>query len=97
MDPCGVQLKMSTSKHPRTDGSTEIMNRMVSNFLQCYFNHHQRDWDKLLTAAEYAYNSAHVESLGMTPFEADLGRQPKSPLEFLSNRRKATVQDVKLL
>lgn len=64
---------MSTSKHPQTDGSTEIMNRMLANYLRCYCNYHMNNWDVLFSAAEFAYNSAHVDSLAMTSFEADLG------------------------
>lgn len=33
MSRCGIQLKMYTSKHPQTDGSTEIMNRIMGNYL----------------------------------------------------------------
>ena len=51
---CGVKLKMSNSKHPQTDGATEIMNRMVENYLRCYFSYHQNAWDELLPAAELA-------------------------------------------
>ena len=58
MKLCGVKLKMSASKHPQTDGATEIMNIMVENYLRCYFSYHQNDWDELLPAAEFAYNSA---------------------------------------
>ncbi len=28
---CGVKLKMYSSRHPQTDGNSEIMNRMVEN------------------------------------------------------------------
>jgi hypothetical protein len=31
MELCGITLKMSTSRHPQTDGSSEIMNRMIEN------------------------------------------------------------------
>lgn len=44
LNMCGVHLKMSTSKHPQTDGSSEIMNRMVANFLRCYCNYPQTNW-----------------------------------------------------
>ena len=44
MELCGIQLKMSTSRHPQTDGSSEIMNRMIENYLRCYCNYHQDDW-----------------------------------------------------
>lgn len=60
------------------------MNRMLENFLRCYCSHQQNDWDELILAAEVAFNSAHIESLGMTPFELDLGWQPKSPLDCLA-------------
>ena len=38
MELLGVQLKMSTSRHPKTDGSSEIMNRMMEYYLRCYCN-----------------------------------------------------------
>ena len=87
MKLCGIQLKMSTSKHPQTDGSSEIMNRMVENYLRCYCNFHQDNWDELLPSAEFAYNSAITEDLGLSPFEIDLGWKPKSPLEILTSEK----------
>ena len=84
MKLCGVELKMSTSRHPQTDGSSEIMNRMVENYLRIYFNYHQDNWDELLPGAEFAYNSAVTEDLGMSPFELDLGWIPKSASDFIS-------------
>ncbi len=36
MDLWGVKLKMSSSRHPQTDGASEVMNRMVENYLRCY-------------------------------------------------------------
>ena len=45
MKLCGIQLKMSSSRHPQTDGASEIMNGMVENYLRCYCSYHQNDWD----------------------------------------------------
>lgn len=94
MSRCGVKLRMSTSRHPQTDGSTEIMNRMIGNYLRCYCAHHQRDWDSLLPSAEFAYNAARVESMNMTPFEADLGWLPKSPLDLFNTSSYESIQSV---
>ena len=84
LELCGITLKMSTSRHPQTDGSSEVMSRMIENYLCCYCSYHQDDWDGLLPAAEFAYNSAVSDDLGMTPFEMDLEQNPKSPLDMLS-------------
>ena len=84
MKLCGVQLKMSSSRHPQTNGASEIMNRMIENYLRCYCSYHQNDWDELLPAAEFAYNAAVSDDLGVASFEADLGCVPKSPLDFIS-------------
>ena len=84
MDLCDIKLKMSTtSRHPQTEGASEIMNRMVENDLRCYCSYNQNDWDNLLPAAEFAYNSAVSEDLGTSPFELDIGWKPKSALEFI--------------
>lgn len=83
MKLCGVQLRMSSSKHPQTDGASEVMNRMVENYIRCFCNYEQNDWDLLLPFAEFAYNSAVSEDIGLSPFEVDLGWKPKGPLDTL--------------
>ena len=99
MELCGYKLKMSSSRHPQTDGSSEIMNRLVENYLRCYCNYHQDNWDELLPAAEFAYNSAISEHLCMSPFEMDLGWNPKSPLDSLipSVETNASVEEFKTM
>lgn len=97
MHLCGIKLQMSTSSHPQTDGASEIMNRMAENYLRCYCNYHPNDWDELLPAAPFAYNSAESEDLGMTPFEMDLGWNPNSPFDLIqaSSDENETVQEFK--
>lgn len=67
---------------------------MVGNYLKCYCALHQTDWDSLLTNAEFSYNSFRNESIQMTPFEADLGWLPKSPLQFLNKLNDDAVQSI---
>ncbi len=43
MQLCGVKLKMYSSRHPQTDGTSEIMNRTVENCLRFYCNYHQNN------------------------------------------------------
>ena len=69
------------------------MNRMIENYLRCFCTYEQDNWAELLPAAEFAYNSAISDELGMSPFEMDLGWKPKSPLDFLS-RKQSAVQSV---
>jgi hypothetical protein len=83
----GIKLKMSTTRHPQTDGSLDFMNRMVENYLRCYCSYRQDDWADLLPSAEFSYNSALSEELGMSPFDVDLGWCPRSPLDLISGAR----------
>ena len=59
------------------------MNRMVENYLRCYCSIHQDEWDILLPAAEFAYNSAGSKDLSASPFEVDLGWKPPSTIDKL--------------
>lgn len=99
MKLCGVKLKMSSAQHPQTDGASEVMNRMIENYLRCYCEFKQENWDLLLPSAEFAYNSAVSEDLGMSPFEADLGWKPRDPLDFFNGKQSdiASVDDLKQL
>ena len=108
MKLCDVKLRMFGSRNPQTDGSSEIKNRMVENYLRCYCNFRQNDWDELLPDAEFAYNSAVPDDLGMSPFETDLGWSLKSPLDLVISKNdynnsitvfkempKSTLEDAK--
>lgn len=94
MDLCDIQTKMSTSHHPQTDGSSEITNRMIENYLRCFCDHNQQDWDRLLTSAEFAYNSSDIPHMNISPFELDIGWKPKSPLELLSSRSDYSTEGI---
>jgi hypothetical protein len=87
MDLCDVKLNISTSRHPQTDFSSDIVNLMLEDYLRRYFSYRQDDWADLLLSAEFAYNSAVSDDLGMSPFEVDLGWCPRSPLDLLSGSR----------
>ena len=68
---------MSTAFHPQTDGQTEILNRILENYLRAYTSLEQMNWAKLLRSAEYTYNNSRNSSTKITPFKALYGYDPE--------------------
>ncbi|KAG6614674.1 reverse transcriptase [Phytophthora cinnamomi] len=77
-----TQLRLSSAFQPATDGQSEVTNKFVLEFLRHFIGPHQTDWDHYVHFAEFAYNSRPHASIGMSPFEADLGYQPRSVLDL---------------
>eukprot|EP00171_Calliarthron_tuberculosum_P005616 IDg5616t1 len=92
-----VQLKMSTSNHPQSDGQSEVLNRIVEEYLRLFCNYKQDNWDQFLPTAEFAYSSSVFEATGLTPFFMDLGWEPKSPLQLLAGTYRGGNQAVEEL
>ncbi|GJS20332.1 RNA-directed DNA polymerase [Tanacetum coccineum] len=65
----GTQLQFSSSHHPQTDGQTEVVNRSLGNLLRSLVGENPRQWDLVLSQAEFAYNRSHNRTTGKTPFE----------------------------
>src|SRR5580693_10188650 len=61
---------MSTAFHPQTDGQTEILNRILENYLRAYTSLEQMNWAKLLRSAEFTYNNSRSSTTKTTPFMA---------------------------
>ncbi len=72
-----IKRYMSTAFHPQTDGQTEILNRILKNYLQAYTNLEQMNWAKLLPSAEFTYNNSRSSTTKITPFMALYGYNPE--------------------
>ena len=73
----GVSLKMSTSFHPETDGSSERTNKTVIQALRYHVARNQKGWAKALPLVRFNYMNTVNASTGFSPFQLHIGRSPR--------------------
>ena len=71
-----VQLRLSSTFHPQTDGATERANRTMTQMLRQCISPKQKDWVLKLPAIEFAMNSARSSTTGFSLFYLNYGRNP---------------------
>lgn len=74
----GIDLTMSTTYHPETDGQTERVNQSLEQYLRLYTNYKQDDWYYMLPVAEFTYNNTPHSATTVSPFFANKGYHPRS-------------------
>ncbi|KAJ1597993.1 hypothetical protein NDA14_001269 [Ustilago hordei] len=74
----GVKHSLSMAYHPQTDGQTERVNQVIEQYLRMYCNYEQNDWANLLDTAAFVYNNTVHNSIGVSPFFACYGWNPKA-------------------
>ncbi|GMF28449.1 unnamed protein product [Phytophthora fragariaefolia] len=72
-----TQIHANTAFKPSTDGQNERSHAFINDYLHAFVSPTQDDWCELLPMAEFAYNSRLHSSIGMSPFAADLGYEPR--------------------
>lgn len=86
---CGSELKLSTARHPQTDGQTEIVNQFIEKTLRAYIRAKTHTWTKWLPMVEHVYNSNVHDSTGYSPYFLLYGFQPRGPENLVGGTGKA--------
>ena len=78
----GTLINLILAYHPKINGQIERVNQVIEDMLMSYYNQQPRLWLKFLPLVEFAYNSSHHQSLGMSPFKALYGQDCLVPYRF---------------
>ncbi|CAF0993919.1 unnamed protein product [Brachionus calyciflorus] len=73
--------------HPECDGLSERLNRTLKRMIKCFINDNHDNWDELLPALSFAYNTVTHSTTKFTPYELMLPidlvyKTPKLNLKF---------------
>ncbi|RZB42390.1 Transposon Tf2-9 polyprotein [Glycine soja] len=74
---------------------TEVMNRVVEQYLRAFVNGKPKTWGKLLLWVEWSHNTSWNAATGATPYEITFGRQPFNFPDYLTGSSKLdAVEDM---
>lgn len=73
----GTNLNITSAYHPRSDGQTERVNQCLETYLRCFVSACPKRWSLWITLAQFWYNSTMHSAIGMSPFKAMYGHEPR--------------------
>jgi hypothetical protein len=92
-----VTVSRSTAYHPQSDGQSERSNQTLEQYLRNYVSYSQDDWIEYLHYAEFAFNNAVHEGIGISPFMAHSGYNPRADFLVLPTLLAAEDDNAKRL
>ncbi|PNX94328.1 Ty3/gypsy retrotransposon protein, partial [Trifolium pratense] len=93
----GTKLRMSTAYHPQSDGQTEIVNKVLQQYLRCFVHDKPNQWEQFLHWAEWHYNTAIHTSTGLSPFQIVYGRPPPALADYIPGSSSIQAIDATLI
>ena len=91
-----MQLAMSSTYHPQSDGQTKVVNKSLEHYLKAFVADKPQSWVEWLPLAEFWFNTNFHVSLKMTPSEALYGFAPPRLLDYILGTTKVDILDVHL-
>src|SRR6202021_1080017 len=73
----GVKLKLSSTYHPETDGSSERSNKTINQCIRYHIQHNQKGWVRALLRIRFDIMNSVNASTGFSNFQIRLGRSPR--------------------
>lgn len=92
----GTQLRLSSAYHPQSDGQTEVLNRVIEQYLRAFVHRRPNQWGRFLPWVEWSHNSSWNAGTGSTPFEITFGRKPFTIPEYITGSSKLEAVDSSL-
>jgi hypothetical protein len=95
----GVKLKMSSSYHPETDGSSERTNKTMNQAIRYHIDNNQKGWLAKLPHIRFAMMNTINASTGFSGFQLKTGRSPCiisliTPLTTNATAEQTTAHDI---
>lgn len=87
-----IQQNFSTAYHPQSIGALERNHRCLNEYLRCFTNAHQTDWDDWVKFYEFTFNTTPHTEHGYTPYELVFGR--KAILPQNSQNLNSTIEPI---
>ena len=78
----GVHHRVTTPYHPQENGQVEVSNREVKNILKKIIQQDEKDWAHKFSDALWAYQTACMTPIGMSPFRFIFGKACHLPVEL---------------
>ena len=75
LDSVGIEHRITSAYHPRTNGQAERVNQVFVESLKKYTTNDNTKWHKWIPFVSLAYRSRVHSSTGYTPFELMFGRK----------------------
>lgn len=73
----GIKMKMLSSYHPESDGSSERTNKTVNQSVRYHVERNQKGWVKALPRIRFDIMNTVNASTGFSGFQLKLGRSPR--------------------
>jgi len=71
----GIEIRLSTTFCPQTDGQTERMNQKLEQYLRFFVDHRQKNWLEWLVSAEFPVNNKVHTATKILSFIANYRRE----------------------
>jgi len=89
----GIEMKLSTTYHPETDGQMERTNQELEQYLRMYINHRQNNWAEWLATAEFTFNNKVHTATRSSPFQVNYGREPRMGFDIKKKGKNEKAEE----
>jgi len=89
----GIETKLSTAYHPKTNRQTERTNQELEQYLRMYVNHRQNNWSEWLATAEFAFNNKVHTATKMSPFQVNYGKEPRMGFDIRKKGKNEKAEE----